>query len=721
MQNITGQGIHVRINDFGMDVNHEELKHRFDSTKSCSNFQSNIGATAFHGTAVASILAAEANNSECAVGIAPGVTLSACNFDQDGTELELIAMLEQQIDFGVDISLNSWGPETCTKWKDVRRIRHLQPVAVRQSTGDNIDDAKANNNPCIFDSTHPQSPCRICDDAMFAPDTDREDMSEACVSAIDNYCTFYYAQDAVACAEFLDYYVRCEYHTLPPAAHEVFLDQMLNGRNGKGIIYVFAGGNSNEAGATTNTDGFINSRFTIAVGGVDKHGYHASYSTTGSALHVVAPGGAVGSLRNNIVANAGGGCTEVVGGTSFSAPVVAGVVALMLEANPNLGWRDVQCILAETAQQVDPTDDSWTINNDGAGLPVSYKYGFGLVDAEASVNLSKSWMNIGPEQQLVLTSEPDLNLLIVDDKADAPPLVHSQYLTGASPNFRIESVVLYLGLQHASRGDLKITLTSPSGTESILHPAKRPENRQLPENETWKLMTVRNWYENPNGEWKLSISDERPGSRSNCADEPYEHLYRHRDGYWNVYNCLDAEKFVHCRNGRIRDQFADLISEYVDHERNNQTASQACCVCGGGTPVVDVDMLRSWTVIVYGHDKLMTEDESASSSSSGPSTAPTLVAETVTTIKTPDSSEMANNDTSIISDIDATLEATHESDVQEPDMELIAPTSSSALGDGSSEAATILSEASSYNGSRLWMPYYFYLLAVFLAIHVLVA
>ena len=43
--------------------------------------------------------------------------------------------------------------------------------------------------------------------------------------------------------------------------------------------------------------------------------------------------------------------TSRFNGTSAAAPIATGVVALMLEANPNLTWRDVQEILVRSARQ----------------------------------------------------------------------------------------------------------------------------------------------------------------------------------------------------------------------------------------------------------------------------------------------------------------------------------------------------------------------------------
>lgn len=46
-------------------------------------------------------------------------------------------------------------------------------------------------------------------------------------------------------------------------------DSVNNGRGGKGVVYVWAGGNGKSYGDNCNYDGYANSRFTIAIGAVD--------------------------------------------------------------------------------------------------------------------------------------------------------------------------------------------------------------------------------------------------------------------------------------------------------------------------------------------------------------------------------------------------------------------------------------------------------------------
>ena len=51
-------------------------------------------------------------------------------------------------------------------------------------------------------------------------------------------------------------------------------------------------------------------------------------------------------------------------GTSFSAPIVSGVAALLRQVNPELTWRDIKLILAASARKNDPSNAGW--ENGGA-------------------------------------------------------------------------------------------------------------------------------------------------------------------------------------------------------------------------------------------------------------------------------------------------------------------------------------------------------------------
>ncbi len=97
------------------------------------------------------------------------------------------------------------------------------------------------------------------------------------------------------------------------------------------------------------------------------------------------------------------GCSDRHGGTSAAAPNAAGVLALVLEANGNRAtWRDVQHLIVHGARVVDPTDADWVTN--GAGHKVNHKYGYGILDADATSAVAKTWVNVGP--QIISTFGP---------------------------------------------------------------------------------------------------------------------------------------------------------------------------------------------------------------------------------------------------------------------------------------------------------------------------
>ncbi len=151
------------------------------------------------------------------------------------------------------------------------------------------------------------------------------------------------------------------------------LSDMANlGRGGLGITMVMSAGNEGETGNNVNYHNFQNSVFTISVGAIQDDGTRASFSTPGDAILVSAPG--VGIVTTDNVGASGFVIGDFVSidGTSFSAPIVAGVVGLMLEANPDLGARDVQEILAYSAVVPNGDATGWTTNGatdwNGGGL-----------------------------------------------------------------------------------------------------------------------------------------------------------------------------------------------------------------------------------------------------------------------------------------------------------------------------------------------------------------
>ena len=62
-----------------------------------------------------------------------------------------------------------------------------------------------------------------------------------------------------------------------------------------------------------------------------------------------------------------------------------------------LTWRDVQHIVVRTAKLTSPVDDGWRTN--GAGFHFNHKFGFGRLDADAMVEMAKTWTSV-PAQRI---------------------------------------------------------------------------------------------------------------------------------------------------------------------------------------------------------------------------------------------------------------------------------------------------------------------------------
>lgn len=278
------------------------------------------------------------------------------------------------------------------------------------------------------------------------------------------------------------------------------------GRGGKGTIFFWAGGNGLQYKDDANYDGYANSIYTIAVAAFDSQSRQAYYSEPGACLVVTSPSsGSSPALkitttdRTGSVGYSTGNYATDFGGTSSATPTAAGVAALMLEANPNLGWRDVQEILMASARKVNPSDADWITN--AAGFHFNHKFGAGLVNATAAVNLATTWSPLGPQINRTL-SQTGLALTIFNQNTIG---VTRQFVVSPANNLRVEHVTVKVNINHTARGNLKITLTSPSGTVSRLAEVHSDSGDNYPD---WTFMTVRNWGENGVGTWQLKITDE---------------------------------------------------------------------------------------------------------------------------------------------------------------------------------------------------------------------
>ena len=391
---------------------------------------------------------------------------------------------------------------------------------------------------CPFTHTQPyansanQNPCNICNGEFTT--TDRA-LSNSCSNSIVTHCKLYYKEDTNACLDFPELVIGgdCNYDKIPKVGIDALEQGITQGRNGKGTVFVFASGNAFKKGDDVNFSGWINSRYTISVGAVDKQGLHADFSTPGAALLVSAPSGGARDVGHILTAGVGvETCADSGQGTSFSTPVVSGVIALMLEARPSLTWRDVQGILAQTSKSVPNDTEDLTKTTNGAGFWHSEWYGFGIIDAKAAVEAAIDW-NLFTTELQAIGSSPIENAVLSDSNGNEFISTIQLDPTGDQypENFIAESTVVLLDLSHYNRGDLEIELTSPSGTSSTLHPGKRPENNQINSNERWKLMTVRNWGESPTGNWQLRVRDlvDREGSTNNNVFRGWQIIVYGRD------------------------------------------------------------------------------------------------------------------------------------------------------------------------------------------------
>ncbi|MEK6775177.1 MAG: S8 family serine peptidase [Bdellovibrionota bacterium] len=485
---IYGSGITVLISDDGLESTHEDLKSNYlpglyskNYTKSAPYLAATsepLATTDNHGTSVAGLIAAVGWNHRGGRGVAPKAQIACANFMSDNVARTIDRMVDQASG-DYHIFNQSWG-----------------------STQDAVDE---------MDST-------------------------------------YKAQ---------------------------LLYGVTNYRGGKGSIYVKAAGNSFLLEVARNADkielGNANfdstnaSPYTLNIAALAAIPIAASYSTPGANVWVAAPGGEDGASKPAMVTTDRTSCNlgyatststlafekgtnnvfckynATFNGTSSAAPVASGAIALILEANPQLTWRDVKYILAKTATKIhasvpsfenplyssSPTtyadhkspvgyvyEQSWITN--GASFNFHNWYGFGRINVDAAVALAKTYVstlgtytntnwNAAHKRSSLGLAIPDYNAAGVSDTLNV------------ATNIKIEAVQLRLAITHTNIGTLAVELTSPAGTKSIvINMNNALEGLANYSNETLLINTF--YQESTAGNWVLKAIDGRTGTTGTLTE-----------------------------------------------------------------------------------------------------------------------------------------------------------------------------------------------------------
>ncbi len=341
----------------------------------------------------------------------------------------------------------------------------------------------------------------------------------------------------------------------PSWEEDLFRSGVLDLRQERGAIFVKAAGNGfNSCGSmpravnaeigcsAANGDATNNLPYLIVVGGFNAAGRKASYASAGANIWISGPAGQFGSTDPAVIstdqiglargydnlarrglaldrqANPNGDYISTINGTSSATPNVAGAAALLLEAHPELSWRDLKHILASTARQIDPEAPEvrygiggaayvmqlpWITN--AAGHHFHNWYGFGALDVDLALEYAASHIP-GSLGEFMETDPFSLRAPLSIPDHHGAGASQALEVSGLPNEARIEAVILRVDITHPFTNDLGIHLISPSGTESVLNPVF---NDALAGNEDlqWNLLSNAFYGELPNGQWTLKVVD----------------------------------------------------------------------------------------------------------------------------------------------------------------------------------------------------------------------
>ncbi|XP_066261732.1 neuroendocrine convertase 1-like isoform X1 [Euwallacea similis] len=352
-------------------------------------------------------------------------------------------------------------------------------------------------------------------------------------------------------------------------AREAIEKGIRKGRGGKGSIYVWASGNGGSRGDNCNCDGYLASPYTISIGSASQKGAFPWYGEAcASTLAVTYSSGA---YKDQMIATTdlNNQCTIKHTGTSASAPLAAGIIALALEVNPSLTWRDVQHLIVWTSELAPVADNpGWQKN--AAGLWFSTKFGFGLMNAYGLVSTASNWTTVPEDKKCEILFNNANNATF----SFGNPLKLFAATSGCQGSddevVFLEHVEVKTTINYTTRGSLEVHLTSPAGSMvQLLAPRKFDKSPKGFVN--WTFMSVMTWGELASGLWTLVISD-NVGPEGNIGylgetrlilrgtKDPPRHMFSGPRNYNEDYNR------IHNRVGDARITNSPRLAVNFDYE-----------------------------------------------------------------------------------------------------------------------------------------------------------
>lgn len=233
-----------------------------------------------------------------------------------------------------------------------------------------------------------------------------------------------------------------------PVSNEIA--KAINEAVSKNVVVVAASGNYGSSVAFPASLDNV-----IAVGAIDRKGNIWKYSNPGKELDVVAFGSEIATT--DVSGSLGYTITDYntgFGGTSAACPQVAGIVALMLKANPTLTVADIISILRSTARDLGDKGRDDT-------------YGYGLVDAYAAVIAAKEptmaivGPNIVEKKGVYSISNLPQGCTVSWSLTKQPLALNSSGMSVSDDTPQLNSATIYNNTSSAKSCILKATVSAP--------------------------------------------------------------------------------------------------------------------------------------------------------------------------------------------------------------------------------------------------------------------